>query len=144
MLNFDLRYSSSLNQCLLVIHSKATWREIQIYLLCRASSLSCKPFLLVASTTLGVFSMSYKSSLKSVSMLSNLLESSGSWLRISSDPMKMLSRWDHVLCTSNQMVMTESAVESFFCHPETSSRKWAMYLDVIKFCSWTWINLKIK
>ena len=75
--------------------------------------------------------------LKSLSMPSNLLESSGSWLRMSSEPMKILSKWDQVRWTSNQMVMTESVVDSFFCQPDTSSKKWAMCLEVIRFCSWT-------
>lgn len=73
--------------------------------------------------------------LKSESMPSNLLESSGSWFLISSEPMKIDSRWDHVLCTSNHMVITWSAVDSFFCHVDTSSRKWAMYLEVSMFWS---------
>jgi len=57
---------------------------------------------------------------------------------MSSEPMKMLSRCDHVRWTSIQIVMTMSAVDSFFCHPETSSRKYAMNLDVSMFWSWTW------
>ena len=76
--------------------------------------------------------------LKSTSMPSNRLESSGNWLRISSEPMKILSKWDQVLCTSNQIEITESDTDSFFCHKETSSKKCPMYLDVIRFWSCTW------
>ena len=72
-------------------------------------------------------------------MPSKRLESSGSWVRISSDPMKILSKCDHVRCTSNQMVMTWSAVDSFFCHVDTSSKKCAMNLDVNMFWSCTWV-----
>lgn len=78
-----------------------------------------------------------KRTLKSVSMVSNRLESSGSWFLISSEPMKILSRWDQVLCTSIQIPITWSAVDNFFCHVDTSCRKWAMYLDVNMFCSCT-------
>lgn len=76
--------------------------------------------------------------LKSTSIPSNRLESSGSWLRISSEPIKILSKWDQVLCTSNQMEITESDTDSFFCHKETSSKKCPMYLDVMRFWSCTW------
>lgn len=71
--------------------------------------------------------------LNSMSMSSKRLESSGSWARISSEPMKMLSRWLQVLWTSNQMEMTESAVDSFCCQLVTSFRKWDRYLDIIRF-----------
>lgn len=57
---------------------------------------------------------------------------------MSSDPIKILSKWDHVLCTSNQMEITESDTDSFFCHKETSSKKWPIYLDVIRFWSCTY------
>ena len=77
------------------------------------------------------------STLKSISIPSNLFESSGNCDLMSSDPIKMASRYDHVRCTSNQMAMTWSAVESFCCHDDTWWRKCAMYLDVIRFCSCT-------
>ena len=51
---------------------------------------------------------------------SKRLEASGSWARMSSEPMKMLSRWLQVLWTSNQTEMTESAVDSFCCQLVTS------------------------
>lgn len=73
--------------------------------------------------------------LKSTSILSKRSESSGSCFLMSSEPMKMLSRCDQVRCTSIQIVITMSAVESFFCHDDTSSRKYAMNLDVSMFCS---------
>ena len=62
---------------------------------------------------------------------------------MSSEPIKMLSRWVHVRCTSNQMEMTASATDSLFCHEDTSSRKWATYLDDIRFCSCTWLSSSI-
>lgn len=65
----------------------------------------------------------YRQTLKSASISSNCLECSGSWARISSDPMKMDSKWDHACWTSNQITMTESVVESFFCHSDTCSKK---------------------
>lgn len=68
---------------------------------------------------------------------------SGSCERISSEPMKILSRWVHVRCTSNQMEMTESATDSLLCHDDTSSRKWAMYLDDMRFCSCTWLSSSV-
>ena len=37
------------------------------------------------------------------------------------------------------MVMTWSAVDSFFCHVDTSSKKCAMNLDVNMFWSCTWV-----
>lgn len=75
--------------------------------------------------------------LKSLSIPSNLLESSGSWFLISSEPMKILSRWDHVLCTSIQIWITWSAVDSFFCQDDTSCKKWAMNFEDNMFCSCT-------
>ena len=78
--------------------------------------------------------------MKSESIPSNLAESSGNWLRMSSDPIKILSKCDQVLCTSSQIPMTESAVDNFFCQEETSSRKCAIYFDVIRFCSWTCVQ----
>ena len=68
---------------------------------------------------------------------------SGSCLRMSAEPMKMLSRWVNVHCTSNQMKMTESATDSLLCHDDTSSRKCPMYLDVMRFCSWTWLSSSV-
>ncbi len=50
--------------------------------------------------------------LKSESMVSKRFESSGSWERMSSEPMKMLCKCDQVRCTSNQISITESAVDS--------------------------------
>ena len=79
-----------------------------------------------------------KITLKSTSILSKRSESSGSCFLMSSEPMKMLSRCDQVRWTSIQIVMTMSAVDSFFCQPDTSSRKYAMNLDVSMFCSCTW------
>lgn len=68
---------------------------------------------------------------------------SGIWERMSSEPIKMLSRWVHVRCTSNQMEMTVSTTDSLFCHEDTSSRKWATYLDDMRFCSCTWLSSSI-
>ena len=76
-------------------------------------------------------------------ILSAQCVTSGSCERISSEPMKMLSRWVHVRCTSNQMEMTESATDSLLCHDDTSSRKWAMYLDDMRFCSCTWLSSSV-
>ena len=73
--------------------------------------------------------------LKSWSMLSKRVESSGSCFLMSSDPMKIDSRCDQVRWTSIQMLMTWSAAESFFCQAVTSSRKYAMNLDDSAFCS---------
>jgi len=39
--------------------------------------------------------------------------------------------------------MTESVVERRFCQPDTSSKKCAMYFEVIKFCSWTWLSSSV-
>ena len=75
--------------------------------------------------------------LKSTSIPSKRFESSGNCDLMSSDPMNMASRYDQVRCTSNQMAMTWSAVESFCCHDDTWWRKCAMYFDVIRFCSCT-------
>ena len=55
----------------------------------------------------------------------------------------MLSRWLQVLWTSNQMEMTESAVDSFCCQLVTSFRKWDRYLDIIRFCSCTWLSSSV-
>ena len=71
--------------------------------------------------------------LKSASILSKRSESPGSCFLMSSEPMKMLSRCDQVRWTSIQIVMTMSAVDSFFCHVDTSSRKYAINFDVSMF-----------
>lgn len=81
--------------------------------------------------------------LNSRSMWSKRWLSSGSWARMSSEPTKMLSRWLHVRWTSNQMEMTASAVDSFCCQLVTSFRKWDRYLDVIRFCSCTWLSSSV-
>ena len=73
----------------------------------------------------------------SASILSNLLESSGSCRRISSELIKIDSRWVQVRCTSNQIVMTWSATDSFCCQADTSFKKWAMNFDVMRFWSCT-------
>ena len=57
-----------------------------------SSSFSESPSALVAFTTFGVFAISTMRTLKSLSTMSNRLESSGSWARMSSDPMKIDSR----------------------------------------------------
>lgn len=62
---------------------------------------------------------------------------------MSSEPMKMLSRWVHVRWTSSQMEMTESATDSLLCHDDTSSMKWAMCLDDMRLCSWTWLSSSV-
>ena len=84
-------------------------------------------------TTFAVFASVTMSSLNSVSISSNLCESAGSCFRMSSEPMKMDSRWDQVRWTSNQSEITVSTTESFFCQEEISSRKNPMYLEVIMF-----------
>lgn len=68
---------------------------------------------------------------------------SGICERMSSEPMKMLSRCVHVRWTSNQMEMTASATDSLPCHEDTSSRKWAMCLEVMRFCSCTWLSSSV-
>ena len=57
-----------------------------------SSSFSGSPSALVAFTTFGVFAISTMRTLKSLSTMSKRLESSGSWARMSSDPMKIDSR----------------------------------------------------
>lgn len=76
--------------------------------------------------------------LKSASILQKRCESSGNCILISSELMKIDSRWVHVRWTSNHMVITWSAWHNFVCHAETSSRKCAMNFDVIRFCSCTY------
>lgn len=70
-------------------------------------------------------------------MRSKRAESCGSWRRMSSELMKMLSRCIQVRCTSNHTVMTWSATLSRCCHSDTSLRKCATNLDVMRFCSCT-------
>lgn len=55
----------------------------------------------------------------------------------------MLSRWLQVRCTSNQMAMTESAVDSLCCQLVTSCRKCDRYLDIMRFCSCTWLSSSV-
>lgn len=76
-------------------------------------------------------------------MRKNLSESSGNCLRISSELMKIDSKCIHVRCTSNQEFITWSAILNFCCQLETSSRKNATNLEVIKFCSCTF-NTRVK
>ncbi len=61
----------------------------------------------------------FKFTLKSESMVLNWCASSGRWWRMSSEPMKMLSRWAQVLCTSSHSNSTESARVSWACSSNT-------------------------
>lgn len=75
--------------------------------------------------------------LNSASTTSNLLESSTSWVRISSEQIKMLSKWDQVRWTSIQVKMTVSATFNLFCQLRTCSMKYSTYLLCRRVCNWT-------
>ena len=93
--------------------------------------------------TFFVFDTSFIISLNSVSILSNLSESSGSCFLMSSDPMNIDSRWVHVLCTSNHVVITWSTRHNVFCQADISFRKYPMNFEVIMFWSWTWFSSRV-
>lgn len=81
-----------------------------------------------------------KNTLKSESMVLNWCASSGSWWRMSSEPMKMLSRWAQVLCTSSHSNSTESARVSWACSSNTCPWKNAACLLCSNTCSCTWVR----
>mmetsp|Transcript_30425 Transcript_30425/g.76172 ORF Transcript_30425/g.76172 Transcript_30425/m.76172 type:complete len:254 (+) Transcript_30425:943-1704(+) len=57
-----------------------------------------------------------------VSMRSKRFASSGSWCRMSSEPMKMLSRYIHLRCTNIHTSITSPMRLNFASHARTSSR----------------------
>ena len=72
------------------------------------------------SRMLVFFAVSFMMSAHPLSILSKRFASSGSWSRMSSDPMKMLSRYIHLRCTCIHSSITSEMRLSFCSHPCTS------------------------
>mmetsp|Transcript_33993 Transcript_33993/g.79402 ORF Transcript_33993/g.79402 Transcript_33993/m.79402 type:complete len:265 (+) Transcript_33993:148-942(+) len=100
---------------------------------------SRRPSKLQAMTAFVSLTASFMRSFHSASTPSKRFESSGSWTRMSAEPMKIDCRFCHLPCTSRHVDSTTSTEPSFFCQFWTLSRKSALpctYLDDWRFWSW--------
>mmetsp|Transcript_7546 Transcript_7546/g.28375 ORF Transcript_7546/g.28375 Transcript_7546/m.28375 type:complete len:207 (+) Transcript_7546:978-1598(+) len=89
------------------------------------------------------FAVSFMISVQALSILSNRLASSGSWSRISSLPMKMLSRYIHLRCTAIQVSKTSPIKESFPSHSSTSSANGCTNRLAIMLCRVRFMSSRI-
>mmetsp|Transcript_24001 Transcript_24001/g.78099 ORF Transcript_24001/g.78099 Transcript_24001/m.78099 type:complete len:229 (-) Transcript_24001:825-1511(-) len=85
-------------------------------------SVSSRPSTLHASRMLVLFAVVTIIFFHVLSIRSNFFASSGSWCRMSSEPMKMLSRYIHLRCTSIHTSITSPMSERLASQRRTSSR----------------------